>query len=175
MAGQKGQMVLDVKRSQLKREIHTRSIVLPLAGVLVGAGAVGLAWALTERGHGPGAGKVVLSFEPGPPGDEQLMRSASNPLSANSMPSSGLSHDLQVRVVGTATAAKVGAHGPLYDAEARTIYIPWDYVEEASTDLRDAGQSNNLTAPLNQVLSGAMTFVLYHETAHGVIDLLDLP
>jgi hypothetical protein len=152
-----------------------RSIALALAALLVGAGAVGLAWWLTARGHGPGAGKVVVSYEPGPPGDEQLVRSAFGPAVSKVNAKLGLSHDLQVRVVGAATAAKVGASGPVYDPQARTTYIPWDFVEQARTDLAAAAQSNNLTAPLDQVLSEAMTFVLYHETAHGVIDLLDVP
>jgi hypothetical protein len=103
------------------------------------------------------------------------LRSAFEPAVRKLNAELGLSQDLPVRVVGTATAAKVGDHGPLYDPQARTVYIPWDYVEEAKTDLRDAGQQINLTAPLDQVLSGAMTYVLYHETGHGVIDLLDLP
>jgi hypothetical protein len=151
------------------------SIVAALVGVLVGAGAVGVAWALTDRGHGPGAGKVVLSFEPGPAGDEQLVRRAFEPAVRKLNSELGLSNDLQVRVVGRATAARVGAQGPFYDPQDRTVYIPWDYVEEAKTILRNAGQSSNLNAPLDNVLSGAMTFVLYHETAHGMIDLLDLP
>jgi hypothetical protein len=152
-----------------------RSVALALTALLVGAGAVGVAWWLTERGHGPGAGKVVVSYEPGPPGDEQLVRSAFGPAVSKVNAKLGLSHDLQVRVVGAATAAKVGASGPVYDPQARTTYIPWDFVEQARTDLAAAAQSNNLTAPLDQVLSEAMTFVLYHETAHGVIDLLDVP
>ncbi len=117
----------------------------------------------------------MLSFEPRPSQDEQVLR---GPLkqAVNKLDSElGLSHDLQVRVVGTATAARVGAQGPMYDPQARTIYIPWDYVEQARADLVGTRQLINLTAPLDQVLSGAMTFVLYHETAHGVIDLLDLP
>lgn len=151
------------------------SIVLPLVGVLVGAGAVGAAWWLTGRGQGPGTGKVVVGFEPGPTGDEQLLRSAFEPAVTRVNSELGLSHDLDVRVVGTATAARVGAQGPLYDPQAHTVYIPWDYVEEAKADLRNAAQLIHLTAPLDKVLSGAMTFVLYHEVAHGVIDLLDVP
>ena len=151
------------------------SVILALAGVLVGAGAVGVAWWLTERGHGPGTGKVGLSFEPGPAGDELLVRSAFQRAVSDINSELGLSHDLQVWVVGTATAARVHAPGPLYDPQARTIYIPWTFVDQARAELAAARQSINLTAPLEQVLSGAMTFVLYHETSHGVIDLLDVP
>jgi hypothetical protein len=103
------------------------------------------------------------------------VRSAFGPAVSKVNAKLGLSHDLQVRVVGAATAAKVGAHGPLYDAQARTIYIPWAYLDQARADLGAAGQSVNPTAPPDQVLSAAMTFVLYHEMAHGVIDLVDVP
>jgi hypothetical protein len=153
------------------------SVALFLVALLVGAGAVGFAWWLTKRGHGPGAGKVVISYEPGPPGDEQLLRNAFAPAISKLNSELGLSQDLQVRVVGPFTAAKVrvGASGALYDPQDRTVYIPWAFVEDIRADLVAAPRSTNLTAPLDQVLSGAMTFVLYHETAHGVIDLLDVP
>jgi hypothetical protein len=150
-------------------------MALGLGGVLVGAGAMGVAWWLTARGQGPGTDKVVVSYEPGPPGDEQLVRSAYTPAVSKLNAELGLSQDLRVRVVGTATAVKVGAGGPLYDPQVRTVYIPWSYVEQARADLGAARQSVNLTAPLAKVLSGAMTFVLYHEVAHGLIDLLDVP
>jgi hypothetical protein len=116
-----------------------------------------------------------VSFEPGPAGDEQLLRRPLQQAASRLDSELGLSHDLRVRVVGRATAARVGAQGPFYDPQARTLYIPWDYVQEARADLAGAGRLINLTAPPDQVLSGAMTFVLYHETAHGLIDLLDLP
>jgi hypothetical protein len=151
------------------------AIIAALTGALVGAGAVGVAWWLADRGHGPGGGRIVLSFEPGPGGDEKLLRVPFEQAISKLDSELGLSQDVQVRVVGTATAAKVGAQGPVYDPKARTIYVPWDYVEQARADLGSTRGSINLTAPLDQVLSGAMTFVLYHEIAHGVIDLGDVP
>jgi hypothetical protein len=98
------------------------------------------------------------------PGDEQLLRSAFAPAVAKFNSELGLSEDLRVRVVGTTTAAQVGAEGRIYNPQARTIYIPWTYVEQARVDLVAARQSGNLTAPLDQVLSGVMTFVLYRPT-----------
>jgi hypothetical protein len=152
-----------------------RSLALSLVALLVGAGSVGLAWWLTEQGNGPGSGKVVVSYEPGPPGDEQLVRSAFAPAIRKFNSELGLSQDLQVRVVGPATAHKVGASGPLYDPQVHTVYIPWAFVEETRADLVSLQRSTNLAAPLDQVVSEAMTFDLYHEMSHGVIDLLDVP
>jgi hypothetical protein len=164
-----------LRRTDRVVRLGRTSVALSLAALLVGAGAVGLAWWLTQRGHGPPAGKVVVSYEPGPPADEQLLRGAFAPAVSKLNSELGLSQDLQVRVVGPVTAAKVGASGALYDPEDHTVYIPWAFVEQTRTELAGLPRSTNPTASPDQVLSGAMTFVLYHETAHGVIDLLDVP
>ena len=151
------------------------SVALALVGVLLGGGSVGTAWWLTERGQGPDAGRVRLSFEPGPADDERLLRSVFEPAVTRLNSDVGLSTDLLVKVVGQTTAATVGAHGPFYDPQAHTIYLPWSFVAEARTALKGPRRLGQLTAPLETVLSGAMTFVLYHEVAHGMIDLQDLP
>jgi hypothetical protein len=150
-----------------------RSLV---AAALLGAGAVGAVWALGGGGgKGPGHGAVSVSYEPGPPADERLLRPAFARVSETLSFELGLPRDLHISVVGRATAERLAPDGPQYDPKVSTLYVPWDFVDESRRDLALGDGSPKLGASPDRVLAGAMSFVLYHEISHGLIDMLDLP
>jgi hypothetical protein len=155
---------------------NRRSALLALAAAaLLGAGVVGAVWALGADGKGPGRGAVSISYESGQPADERLLKPAFARVAETLSFELGLPRNLHVSVVGRATAQKLAPDGPQYDPKASTLYVPWDFVDESRRDLALGGRTPKLAASLDQMLAGAMSFVLYHELSHGLIDLLDLP
>lgn len=162
------------------RSVPLAWVAIAAASALVGAGAMAAAWALSgngggEAGHG---GKIDIAFEPGPSAAVRLLersgalaravRSANYEITPPT--------DIHVRMVGPETAARVGTTGPVYEPTRRTVYIPWSFVEESRQDL---GHLDLLQAArpdqLDDVETSAIVFVLYHELAHALIDVLDLP
>jgi hypothetical protein len=121
---------------------------------------------------------VDIAFEPGPPEAVRLLqRSGALEGAVQTINSQiKLPTDLHVRVVGADTAARVGAGGPVYDPHERTAYFPWSFVETSRADLRGLNLLKSLRPDQFEELDkGAMVFVLYHELAHGLIDVLDVP
>jgi hypothetical protein len=157
-----------------------RWILIASASALVGAGAVAAAWAITSGGPAAPSkrGKVDISFEPGLPnaarpleGQGGLARVVQTVNHEVRLPT-----DIHVRVVGAATAKRVKAAGPMYEPSSHTVYFPWSFFDESRDDLGHLKLLRNLRpAQLDEVAKGAMLFVLYHELAHGLIDVLDIP
>ena len=84
--------------------------------------------------------------------------------------------DLNVRVVGRRDAERAGVTGPTYVPNDRTVYFPWSFVEQSLDQLQTLPRFRDLSPDERaQFLTEAMTFVLYHELAHGLIDVLDVP
>jgi len=77
-----------------------------------------------------------------------------------------------LRLPGTLTIRVGAEEGPLYDADLREIWIPYDFQLEMEDLFAAAG------AHPDDVQSLALDVVehaLYHEIGHALIDLLDLP
>lgn len=155
--------------------------ILSLAvAALVGAGVVGAIWWTTGVGSSgsPRGGGVDISYEPGAPTIvRSLQRSGVLARAVATVNQEvALPRDLHVRVVSDQAASRVGATGPEYEPSRHTVYLPWSFVEQSRVEL---GRLNLLAkatpAQLDQIARNAMTFVLYHELAHGLIDVLDLP
>lgn len=72
--------------------------------------------------------------------------------------------NLTMRLIDDDQAGQLGIEGPTYVPRDRTVYFPWSFVDDSRREL-----------PRRPALRGAMPFALYHETAHGIIDLLDVP
>ena len=58
----------------------------------------------------------------------------------------------------------------------RTVYFPWSFVSQSRQDLESLPQFDKLSQrQIDGKLAEAMTFVLYHELSHGLVDVLDVP
>jgi hypothetical protein len=146
------------------------------AGALVGAAAVGAAWLISGKGHSSASGRVVVTFEPGSARDERLLEPAFKRAVTRIDSELGLPNDLHVRVVGDATAGRLGLTGPAYEPDGNFIYLPWSFVDEARLYLSKGSYAGRLRGhPADEVLKDAVTFALYHELAHGIIHTLDVP
>jgi hypothetical protein len=149
--------------------------VLPILAALLGAGVVGLSWALTSGGGSEAprpAGKVDITFEPGPADAVRLLQKSGALAGAVRTVNFeiALPTDLHVKVGASGPAA------PVYEPSERTIYLPWSWIEETRHDLHDLDLLRELPeSSLNEIETGAMVFVLYHELGHGLIDVLDIP
>jgi hypothetical protein len=56
------------------------------------------------------------------------------------------------------------------------VYFPWSFFERSRRELaRLKLLANASPAQLDQIAQNAMAFVLYHELAHGLVDVLDVP
>jgi hypothetical protein len=147
---------------------------------LVGAGVVGAIWWITSAGSSgsPRGGRVDIRYEPGAP---EVVRSLqrSGVLAravATVNDEVALPRDLHVRVLSDQAASRVGASGPEYEPGRHTVYLPWSFVEQSRGELGRLKLLAKATpAQLDRIAQSAMTFVLYHELAHGLIDVLDLP
>lgn len=162
------------------RSVPLAWVAIAAASALVGAGAVAAAWALSGGGGGGSAqgGTVDIAFEPGPSDAVRLLERSGALARAVQTVNYELTPptDVHVRIVGPETAARVGAAGPVYEPSRRTVYIPWSFVEQSRQDLDHldllAGARPD---QLDDVETGAIVFVLYHELAHALIDVLDVP
>lgn len=157
------------------------SWILSVAGAaLLGAGVVGAVWAITTAGSSSvqRGGRVDISYEPGPSNVVRLLqRSGVLDRAVGTVNQEvALPRDLHVRVVGEETAARVGVTGPEYQPSNHTVYFPWSFFEQSRDELRHLKLLAKATpAQLDQISRSAMTFVLYHELTHGLIDVLDVP
>lgn len=162
------------------RKVPLAWVAIAAASALLGAGVVAAAWGLSGGGgggHGH-AGSIDISFEPGPADAVRLLESSGALARAVRTANYEIDPptDLHVRIVGPETATRVGSAGPVYDPPERTIFIPWSFVEESRQDLQHLELLKGATtAQLDEIEQGANVFVLYHELAHGLIDVLDVP
>lgn len=154
-------------------------LAIAVVAALVGAAIALAAAALIEGSDEPsGDGRVQIDFEPGPaPATAAVQDSGALQRAVDTVNRElDLPTDLKVRVVGTEAASQAGADGPMYEPKDRTVYFPWSFVTQSLSDLRSQPSFRSLPqAQQDRKLADAMTFVLYHELSHGLIDVLDLP
>jgi hypothetical protein len=148
-----------------------------IIGTALGAGAVGAVWALGGDDRAAADGRVVVAFEPGSAQDQRLIAPVVRRVAATVNAEVALPRDLRISVIGAATATKVDAPGPVYVPGTRTLYVPWSFVDEVRAELGNEQRAATRRAGgrLEDVVAAATAFVLYHEVAHGLIELLDLP
>jgi hypothetical protein len=162
----------------MRRLISSR-LFIAVACLLLGAGIVGAIWALSSGSdRGASGGKVTLSFKDGSEHHTRLLQHSGAFQHAVDTLNYELTlpSDLHVRLIGQAAAAKAGVSGPTYVAEDHTVYFPWLFVDQSLADLKALPRFRGLShARIDHYLVHAMTFVLYHELAHGIFDLLDVP
>ena len=143
---------------------------------LVGAAAVGAAWAISSCDETPDLnGKVRLTFGPGDPAEEALLRPPFERAILRINQQVRLPRDLDVRVVNPREAARHRVTGPEYVAEDRTVYFPYSFAAQSAEQLKQYGAPVVPGRKSDDILQNAMRFVLYHEVTHGVIDILDVP
>jgi hypothetical protein len=153
---------------------------IAVVSVLVLAVGIAAAVILLSDGDGDGEGRegeVVLSLEPGPAAADALL-SESGALEravATFNRELDLSTDLRVAVVARETAASEDVSSPLYEPREVTVYLPWSFVADAHRKLRALPPAARSGLSADELTVGAMEFVLFHELAHGVIDLLEIP
>ncbi len=162
------------------RRLLDSRLFIAITAALVGAGIVGAIWALSSGGEDRNrGGEVHVSFEPGPHHDVALLQSSGAFRRAIAAVNYELDFpvDLKVRVVGGETAARVGAAtGPFYEPRNHTVYFPWSFVAQSAGDLKRLERLRLIHhTEIDRLLVNAMTYVLYHELAHGVINVLDVP
>jgi hypothetical protein len=156
-----------------------RLLLAGLAGLALGAGAVGAVWTLSQdNGPSSGDGRVVVGYEPGPAESERLIKGSGlfDDVAATVSREIALPRDLEVRVVGKRTAEQAGVSGPTYKPDEEVVYLPWSFVQRSHRDLLRSKEAGDLKHPrIDEVLADAMAFVLYHELAHGLFDVLRVP
>lgn len=150
------------------------------AAALGGAAVVGAVWGTTSSGSSspPRGGRVDISYEPGPPNAVRLLQRSGILARAVGTVNHeiALLRDIHVQVVGEQTASRVGATGPQYEPNRQTVYLPWSFFEQSRDELGRLKLLRKATpAQLDQIAQSAMTFVLYHELTHGLINVLDVP
>jgi hypothetical protein len=158
--------------------MRSRGVIALVSALLGAAIALGVSALIDDSDQSSRNGEARISFEPGPApeaaaiqGSGAFQRAVSTVNRELDLPT-----DLQVRVVGPETAARVGIDGPTYVPKDRTVYFPWSFVSQSRDDLRSLPQFNSLSPKqVDQRLAEAMTFVLYHELSHGLVDVLDIP
>lgn len=155
-------------------------VAVAAASAMVGAGAVAVAWTLSGGGSGGAGhgGTVDIAFERGPSASARLLERSGALARAVQTVNYEITPptDLHVRIVGPQTAAGVGVVGPVYEPSRRTVYIPWSFIEQSRQDLDHLDLLKGARPnQLDDVETGAIVFVLYHEVAHALIDVLDVP
>ncbi len=147
-----------------------------LVAALLGAAAVGAVWLITsgddDEKH---TGEVRLTFDPGHPEDEALLRKPFERAVRTVNDETDLPTDITVRAVSEDEATRKQIGGPTYVPEDRTVYFPYAFVDQSRDDIERFGHPRLPDRTSDQVLSDAMVFALYHELTHGLIDALDLP
>jgi putative metallopeptidase DUF4344 len=170
----------------MRRVLSSRLFTAAVA-LLIGAGAVGVVWALTDDDESKGPkGQVRVVYEPGPRESVELIKRAGvfERAAQTVNREINLTQNLTVSVIGERTAARLNVTGPVYEPSERTVYIPWSFVEQAHDDLvrltkrspeaidRIANVRRLSHKDADRLLQNAMVFVLYHEIAHGLFDIL---
>jgi hypothetical protein len=158
--------------------LDSRVAIACVSALLGAAIALGISALVDDSGQPSRDGEASISFEPGPAADVAAIQSSGAFQRAVSTVNHelGLPTDLRVQVVGPETAARVGIEGPTYIPKDRTVYFPWSFVSQSRDDLRTLSRFNSLSPEqIDQRLAEAMTFVLYHELSHGLVDVLDVP
>lgn len=172
------------------RRLLASRLSIGLASLVVGGLIIGAVWALSAGDDaGGGDGRVRISYEPGSGKSADLIRRSRvlDRAVRTVNREIDLPQDLSVRVIGDASAARLGVSGPVYEPRERTVYYPWAFVTESHGDLRRLSRRSpaeldelvNLrrldSKALDRLLEDSMVFVLYHEVSHGLFDVLDIP
>jgi hypothetical protein len=154
-------------------------VVVALVSAAVGAAIVGTAWLLTGGDGRPSpTGEVRLSFDPAPNRAAAVLRrsGAFGRAVASANHELKLPVDLEVKVVDETDAHSNGIDGPTYVPADRTVYFPWSFEEQSRRELETLPRFRALSeSERRRTLLHAMTFALYHELAHGLLDVLDVP
>lgn len=173
------------------RRLLTSRLFVALVAAVLGAGAATVVWAIADdddQATGSG-GEVSVVYEPGPREMERLIRHAGvfDQAVAAINRELDLPEDLTVSVVDDRTAARLGVGGPLYEPSERTVYFPWSFIELSHAGFERLSEKSRAEIDrianlreldhtrVDHLLTNAMVFVLFHETAHGLFHVLDVP
>jgi hypothetical protein len=84
----------------------------------------------------------------------------------------GLNARFQLPSVVAVGAAECGRTNAFYNAQHRAILICYELVDDIIREFRHDGLTDTQR---DQAIVGAMSFILYHEVGHALIDVYDLP
>lgn len=172
------------------RHLLASRVFVAFVAAVLGAGAVAAVWAITDEDDATGSGgEVRVVYESAPREGEDLIRRAGvfDRAARAVNEELDLPEDLTVSVVGDRTAARLNVAGPVYEPKERTVYFPWSFIERSHAGFERLSKKSRAEIDrianlreldherVDRLVTDAMVFVFFHETAHGLLDVLDVP